>query len=141
MKADLLIQLRDFCKKNSIFFIPGPEDYENAVADYHIYDDYELILTADLSFSPDFDNDTITYTGTIGLGRKRECETESSLNETFEQKFDNRLLELSDKLIVLLQELTCQGYATVTSCDASYTLNRFDLNADFVIANITMVVE
>lgn len=142
-KLDLIGTLRDFCQEKNIFFIAGPEDYRNAVADYSVYAPYELILICDFTFSPAFtDNalDSVTYNGTIALGRKRESETVSSLDETFEQKYDNRLAELSELLVNLMLELKCKYDIDFDYVRASYSINQYDLNCDFVSSEVQMTV-
>lgn len=146
-KLNLIGTLRTYCKANGIYFIPGPTAYQNAVMDCHIYENNELILVADLQFSPEFsDNflESVTYNGTIALGRKRETDgeqyTESSLDETFEQKYDRRLQELSSLLSGLLLNLQCEHDYTLDSATISYALNEYDLNCDFVSADIQITI-
>lgn len=141
---DFYTYLENYCKENKIFFIPGPEDYQNAVADEDYYKDFDLILCSDLTLTPNFydEEGTVTYNGTIALGRKREItddeETESSLDETFKQKYSRRLHDLIEMLYNLLNEIRCDADAEILSCTMSYSINRFDLNADFVVANISI---
>lgn len=140
---DFIGYLKDYCTRNNIFFIPGPEDYQNAVADYSVYENYDLILCADLSLTPDFNEfGRVSYNGTLALGRKRELtdyeQTVSSLDETFEQKYERRLLALTQALFGLINEIQCNEDGEILSCSMSYAINRFDLNADFVLANINI---
>lgn len=142
-KLNLIGTLRDYCIENNIYFIPGPQDYVNAVADNSIYSAYDLVLIASLLFEPIFgDNslESVTYTGTIALGRKREETTVSSLDETFEQKYDRRLLDLSEELVSILQELSCKEDIEITRCQIAYQINQYDLNLDLVSANIEMSI-
>lgn len=142
-KLNLIGLLRHFCKDNGIFFIAGPKDYQNAVMDYHTYDKYELILVADFTFKPimtDNDIDAVQYNGTLALGRKNEMNTTSSLDETFQQKYDSRLLELSKILCDLLLQLQCEYDATIDSATMSYALNQYDLNCDFVSSDIQLTI-
>lgn len=146
-KLNLIGSLRTYCNVNNICFIPGPTAYQNAVMDYHIYENNELILVADLQFRPVFGENSleeVTYQGTLALGRKREdndtqC-TVSSLDETFEQKYDRRLEELSSLLTELLLNLQCEYNYNIDSVRMSYALNQYDLNADFVSADIQITI-
>ena len=141
---DLYGYLKDYCEDNKIFFIPGPEDYRNAVADENVYEDFDLILCTDLTLSPNFydEEGSVTYSGVIALGRKREItdeeETVSSLDETFQQKYDRRLCDLVKLLVDFLNDIRCDIDAEIPSCSISYAINEYDLNADFAVANITM---
>ena len=139
---DFIGYLKNYCKKNNIFFIAGPQDYQNAVIDKNIYAPYDLILIADLTFTPNFSDElgTVVYDGTIGLGRKKEDFTTSSLDETFQQKYDRRLLSLSEAIVNMFNEMQCTDDIEVLSWTGSYALNRYDLNADFVVANISIKV-
>lgn len=139
---DFIGYLKDYCKDNNIFFVAGPKDYQNAVLDKKIYDSYDMLLLVDLTFSPDFSDEigAVTYTGTFALGQKREENTVSSLDETFQQKYDRRLLKLSEAIVSMFREMECTNDIEVQSWTGSYALNRFDLNADFVVANASVKV-
>lgn len=146
-KLNLIGSLRTYCNVNNIYFIPGPTAYQNAVMDYHIYANNELVLVADLQFRPVFGENSleeVTYQGTLALGRKREYNddqcTVSSLDETFEQKYDRRLEELSSLLTELLLNLQCEYNCNIDSVRMSYALNQYDLNADFVSADIQITI-
>ncbi len=138
---DFIGYLKEYCDEKHIYLIAGPKDYQNAIIDKHIYAAYDLILLADLTFSPSFEEFGVTtYTGTIGLGQKREEMTVSSLDETFQQKYDRRLLKLSETLVTIFRDMECTNDIEIQSFTGSYALNKFDLNADFVVANITIKV-
>lgn len=142
-KLNLIGALRAYCDTNNIYFIPGPEAYQNAVMDYTVYANNDLILVADLQFRPVFSDNSleeVVYQGTISLGRKREdnngINTVSSLDETFEQKYDRRLSDLSVKITNILLNLQCEYDYTIDAVNMSYALNQYDLNADFISADI-----
>lgn len=137
---DLYGTLKAYCEDNDIYFIPGEDDYVNAVNDADVYEAYDLLLVTDLTLSPNFaDLDgSVTYNGTIGLGRKCEDETVSSLDETFQQKYDNRLKDLTSMLIDILNMLQCDEEGEILSCTINYEINSYDLNVDMVVANISI---
>ena len=142
-KLNLIGILRDYCNREHLYFIPGSDAYRNAIMDQSIYAANDLILVCDLQFSPVFGEnslDEVQYNGTIALGRKRELQTISSLDENFEQKYDRRLLELSNLLTELLLSLQCQHNFVIDSARMSYSLNEYDLNADFVSAEIQITI-
>lgn len=141
--------LRTYCKNKGYCFILGDDAYINAINDATVYENNKIIVIADLSFKPNIENNrtySVTYSGTIAIGRKRESETEdeittetvSSLDETFEQKYDNRLQDLSELLMVILSDFACSNGIEINSVNARFDINKFDLNADFVAAQITL---
>ena len=142
-KLNLIGILRDYCNREHLYFIPGPAAYQNAIMDQSVYAANDLILVCDLQFSPVFGEnslDEVQYNGTIALGRKREVSTVSTLDENFEQKYDRRLLELSNLLTELLLSLQCEHQFIIDSAQMSYSLNEYDLNADFVSSEIQITV-
>ena len=142
-KLNLIGILRDYCNREHLYFIPGSSAYQNAIMDQSIYAANDLILVCDLQFSPIYGENSLNevqYSGTIALGRKRELQTISSLDETFEQKYDRRLMELSNLLTELLLSLQCEHQFIIDSVQMSYSLNEYDLNADFISAEIQMTV-
>ena len=142
-KLNLIGILRDYCDREHLYFIPGSAAYRNAIMDQSVYSSNDLILVCDLNFSPVFGENSLNevqYNGTIALGRKRELQTVSSLDETFEQKYDRRLIELSNLLTELLLSLQCQHNFVIDSAQMSYSLNEYELNADFVSAEIQITI-
>ena len=142
-KLNLIGILRDYCNREHLYFIPGSGAYQNAIMDQSVYAANDLILVCDLNFSPVFGENSLNdvqYNGTIALGRKRELQTFSTLDETFEQKYDRRLMELSNLLTELLLSLQCQHNFIIDSAQMSYNLNEYDLNADFVSSEIQITI-
>ena len=142
-KLNLIGILRDYCNRENLYFIPGSDAYRNAIMDQSVYAANDLILVCDLQFSPVFGENSLNevqYNGTIALGRKREATSVSSLDETFQQKYDRRLLELSNLLTELLLLLQCEHNFIIDSAQMSYNLNEYDLNADFVSAEIQITI-
>ena len=142
-KLNLIGILRDYCDREHLYFIPGPVAYRNAIMDQSVYASNDLILVCDLQFSPIYGENSLNevqYNGTIALGRKREITSVSSLDETFEQKYDRRLMELSNLITELLLSLQCEHNFTIDSVQMSYALNEYDLNADFVSSEIQITI-
>ena len=142
-KLNLIGILRDYCDREHLYFIPGPAAYQNAIMDQSVYAVNELILVCDLQFSPVYGENSLNevqYNGTISIGRKREGNSVSSLDETFEQKYDRRLMELSNLMTELLLSLQCEHNFVIDSAQMSYSLNEYDLNADFVSAEIQITI-
>ena len=152
---DILEKLRTYCVNEGIIFIPSiSESYVNSVIDWNEYKNNDLIMFALFNAVHVFDNSKlieIAYTGVIGLGRKCESEliedeggdytveTESNLDETPEQKYDRRLKYLANKLTQILSEIACENQYEIRNCNMRLEINKFDLNADFVACDITIV--
>jgi hypothetical protein len=144
----LIDVIRQYCTDNSISFIYGNDAYANALSGNSIIAN-QLILVADFSCKPTLAGGrvvTVTYSGVIMLGSKCETttiydveiSTESSLAETPIEKYDNRLKSLSTSLMTILGDLTCNNELEITNINIKFDLNKFDLNADFVAATITI---
>jgi hypothetical protein len=152
---DILEKLRTYCVNEGIIFVPSiSEEYVNSVIDWNEYENNDLIMFALFNAVHVFDNAKlieIAYTGVIGLGRKCESElieddngdytveTESNLDETPEQKYDRRLKYLANKLTEILQTIACENQYEIRNCNMRLEINKFDLNADFVACDITIV--
>lgn len=141
----LISYLDNWCTANKVYFCAGPEQYNNIVADYKLYEDFDLILVVAFNMVPRYSEggvQSVTYQGSIALGRKCEKtddeETVSSLDETFMQKYTRRLEDLTSKLNDLLLALQCEEEAYIDSCVMNYVLNKYDLNADFVNATVSL---
>lgn len=138
---DFIGYLRQYCLDNKIYFAASEEHYVNYTADEKLYNKYDMILCYDCTFSPIFGEngiESVIYNGNIALGRKREECTESNLDELFLQKYDNRLKELTKILLNILEEFVCESEIDVNRCDISYKLNAYDINIDFVVANVSL---
>lgn len=104
----------------------------------------EIILIADFQADPSYINGKIpeiTYTCLLMLGRKSESSgTFSNLDETSQQKYDRRLLELVVLLGYGIAEFGCVNDLEITSAPIVVNINVFDTNIDFAISqNATFV--
>lgn len=141
---DLITYLSNWCEENHIYFCAGPEQYNNIVLDNTVYEEFDLILCISFSMIPKYSDtglQAVTYQGSIALGRKREDDTESTLDEDFMQKYTNRLVDLTGMLNGILEGLQCTQDAYIDSCTMNYVLNKYDINADFVAANVSIRFE
>lgn len=138
----LIDVLRAYCTLNNITFIYGQENYANALADQTTYTANAKLLIADFEVNPIYSNGkltSVTYTGAMALGQKRETLTESSLDETPIQKYDRRLAGLTTSLNIIIQSIACSNDLDVTGAKIRFDLNQFDLNADFVACTLSFV--
>lgn len=134
-------KLQEYCKEHKIFLALGEQEYANYISDKKCYDAYDMIMCADLRLTPVFNEisvQEVTYKGTIALGRKREENTQSTLDELFHQKYERRLKDLTEILVSIFEELMCSEEIYVRRCEISYRINVYDVNIDFVSANVSI---
>ena len=78
-----------------------------------------------------------TYNIELLLVRKFEEFTKSSVSETTEQKYNNRLFELQEDFDTFLYEVfQCAGVSKVTSINYSYVMNILSKSVDGVLCTI-----
>jgi hypothetical protein len=146
--------LNTYCTSNNIYFICDQKGYQNALADNNVYANNKRIMLAWLKpTATDINGYRInkySVSGQIALGQKREAvttgvapnqttiETESNIDETFMQKYDRRLKNLMIDISNVIQKLACDNEMDIISLNFDYDINALDLNADFIIANITL---
>ena len=63
----------------------------------------------------------------------------SSLDETFQQKYDRRLKDLGQILGIDIGSFTCAQELTAESINMAMEINQLDLNVDFVMAEVTFL--
>ena len=141
---DLVTYLNNWCEENNIYFCAGPDQYNNIAMDKNVYESFDLLLCVAFNMTPKYSDtglQAVTYQGSIALGRKREDDTESTLDEDFMQKYANRLADLTGMLNSILEGLQCTQDAYIDSCSMNYVLNKYDLNVDFVNATVSIRFE
>lgn len=135
----LIDTIEQYCEANDIVFILGSQDYQNLEADIYGYKNGQLILLCDISYSVNIYSGSVTgysYNVTLGLGRKFDPDgDEAGLDEYYKQKYHLRLRDLSDKLNEIIGNIACLGDFSVNSFNVKYDINKFDLNADFVVGS------
>ena len=141
---DLIGQLESYAAAHSMQFLSGAQFNQNYEASQKEYENGQLVLTAEFDASPSFSRGfkigEIRYEGIIALGRKfEEIDTMSTLDETFIQKYNARLLDLMTMLAGVISEFSCDNELEVTTVRMGMQLNKFDTNIDFITAQITFV--
>lgn len=135
----LIDTIEQYCEANDIVFILGTQDYQNLEADIYGYKNGQLILLCDVNYSVNIYSGSVTgysYNVTLGLGRKFDPDgDEAGLDEYYKQKYHLRLRDLSDKLNEIIGNIACLGDFSVNSFNIKYDINKFDLNADFVVGS------
>ena len=140
---NIIGQLRSTAHGNGWKFIAGDEFYQNIEAAREEVGIDQLVLTAQFESRPTFVNGRVVevaYVGAIGLGRKFDDDGGiASLDETYMQKYDARLNELTSLLANFLGDFSCTNELSITDCTFLNQLNNFNTNIDFVIGNITLI--
>ena len=78
-----------------------------------------------------------TYSIELLLVRKFEEFTASSVKETTEQKYNNRLFELQEDFDTFLYEVfQCAGLTKITAINYSYVINVFSKSVDGVLCTV-----
>lgn len=139
---NIIGQLREFAAAKGWHFIYGNDQYANFEADQNVYEAGDLVLIADLNAAPSYGTggglNGAIFAGAVMLGRKREDETYSSLDETAIQKYDSRLKDLIQLLATSLGEFSCTYRYDITQANFRVDINRFDANIDFIAGTITL---
>jgi hypothetical protein len=143
-RFDLIGALRTYAETRGWAFLSGEAWMQNYEATQSELTPAQLILGADFKSSPQFRGgliDSIKYTGGLILGRKFESltDTESTLDETYIQKYDARLKELSTLLAAQISDFACTNSLEVEGVTFAPELNKFDTNIDFMAASLTFV--
>ena len=78
-----------------------------------------------------------SYSIELLLVRKFEEFTKSSVSETTEQKYNNRLFELQEDFDTFLyQVFQCAGISKITAINYSYVMNVLSKSVDGVLCNV-----
>lgn len=144
---DLIGTLRTYSTTQGWIFLSGAEFYQNYELTRKALDEgigsNKYIFGARFSAKPTFKNGviiSIRYDGSLMLGQKAEPEgTYSSLDETFIQKYDNRLLDLMTLLATTIESIACANELDVSNVNFDMIVNRFDENIDGVECSITFI--
>lgn len=140
---DLIGQLYRQAKANRWAFAAGDDFYKNIeLANQHL-ETGQLVLTAEFNAFPTIINGRTTeirYEGAIMLGRKQDNDgMEASLDEDYLDKYNRRLLELMQYLVIFIGTFTCENELEITAMELIQQINTFDSNIDFVGGNITLI--
>lgn len=137
---DLYDKIKEDCECKGWLFAYGSTGYQNSdLCD--VVESNQLILKSDpIVIQPAMELGKIigvTYSCSIALGRKRELESESTLNESHKQKMDNRLTELTQLLATWISAFACENELEVSGMRMIQEINQFDMNIDSVACSLT----
>lgn len=141
---NLINALRTYAEDNDWIFLSGEkwmQDYEASQAEY---EDGQLVLGVDFQeAAPTRTNGVVSeikYKGVLVLGRKFDPNSdEVNLDETFIQKYDARLQDLTTAMSNFIQDFVCQNDLETEGETMSLRLNSLDETIDFVVNRITFV--
>ncbi len=141
---DIIGTLRTYAASKGWIFLSGSNWYQNYELSQATLTAGKIILAADFDASPTIKNSRIIgikYTGLMMLGEKTESTGAaiSSLDETYIQKYDARLLALMTLLASTIGDIACANELDIESLTFKVGLNKFDENADFSIATVNFI--
>jgi len=133
---DIIGSLRTYATSKGWKFGVGDDYYKNADLNVMNFAKDQLILLVDFECSPTFtatgaNVKSVEYVGYLFLGRKFETAlkgTEANLDETYLQKYDNRLLELLQLLALNISTFACANGLDIVSSKFTNQINKFDQN-------------
>jgi len=139
---DIIGVLRTYAAAKGWVFLSGASWYQNYELSQATLTAGKIILAVDFEASPVIKNKKVlqvNYSGLMMLGEKRESLTESSLDETYIQKYDARLLALMTLLASTIGDIACTNELDIQNLSFKVGLNKFDENADFVIGTLNLI--
>ena len=139
----IIDSLINYCETKNWHILVGDNWYQNYESDQKNYKAGDLVMLCPAwTMQPQYNSShqlfQLTYTGPIALGSKFERNgTVSSLDETFLQKYRNRLACLTQEFATFAKEFQCQHDVSM-SMTIRPDLNKFDTNIDFMAAIVTI---
>ncbi|MCX8016248.1 MAG: hypothetical protein N2692_03070 [Patescibacteria group bacterium] len=121
--------------------IIGTEYYQSLIGNKIIPSKNQIILLFDANVKIEVNRNKpqgYSYDVTFAVGRKFEDNTHANLIENFEEKYNNRLKDLTDILTSSIIEFACAYGYELSDLTVLLQLNRFSQNIDFVAAKATL---
>ena len=142
---DILGAIRTLCETKGYIFLAGDTYYIDADLSKERIDLGDYIITALFTAAPEYSDGQltrITYNGVLTCGLKVDSSNyTASLDESFIQKYDRRLLPLMQTLSTFISDLMCDNALDVTGARMLAMLNRYAENIDYIEATITFIQE
>jgi len=137
-RFNILGELRTYAENLGMIFSWQYDEFYTNIQTMQPYDNEQLILVADLKPTPQINGASIgdiEYNGMLMIGRKFDSDgIASSLDEKAMQKYDRRLLELTNLLVTHASIFACKNELLLELGSIDYLFNAFDSNIDFVVA-------
>lgn len=142
---DIIGAIQTYCTANDYHFISGDSFYINADLSRLEIKTGDIIITALFTASPEYSDgviNKITYNGVLSCGIKIDLTGEvASLDETYQQKYDRRLLSLMGILSNAISDISCNNSLDVTGVKLLAMINRFAENIDYIEGTVTFIQE
>ena len=130
-------ELRNYCNNAGIKFIWRTDEFYANQAVVGEYSPGQLIMLCDLKPVPRISGSQvadINYRGLIGIGRKFDSTgIAANLDENALQKYDRRMLELTQLLILHSTTFACNNNLILEFGELDYLFNFYAENIDFVV--------
>ena len=144
-KYGLISELKSYAEENQMAWIYGDNFHRNIELSKNQLIDNQLILGSDPFIAiPKFTNhgklEAITYNGLMLLGIYTDV-IKSTIDETYQQKYDNRLKELMQLLSTHIIAFSCDNELTILNSQFELSINTYDENIDFVLCSISLLDE
>lgn len=142
---DIIGAFNTYTASKGYHAVYGFNNFESNIATIRSYTTDEYCFIFDFKADPVWGNNIIQeirYTCLLMLGRKSDLAgTQSSLDETAQQKYDRRLNDLINGLALLIRDVACNNALLVESSPLSVDINVFDTNIDFAISQNAVFIQ
>jgi hypothetical protein len=142
---DIIGTLRAYAVSQGWRFTYGLDSFYRSAQTIGHYSPGDLILVIDFNALPVYKNGktiSITYTCLMMLGRKFDLDGQvASLDETSDQKYDRRLLELMQLLSTAIADISCQNELEASTAPMGFSINEFAENIDFAVSDAVTFIQ
>lgn len=141
-RFDIIGELRSQANSKGWIFTAGDDFYKSIDLANENIDAGDIVLTCMFNATPTIRNGRVVdveYSGAISLGRKQDEDgTEATLDESYLDKYDSRLLELTTMLVTFIGQFACDNELEIVNMTLAQSINTFGSNIDFIGAEITI---
>lgn len=124
--ANYELTTKDITDTEFIFILLPVITSSNSITDFKLVSEWSLDIQ--IMFGQKFDVAAETAT----------TEQVSSIDETYNQKYDRRIYNLAATLFAFIEQWLCGSVYRLQSLRIDEEVNQFDENADFVIGQLTI---
>jgi hypothetical protein len=124
--ANYELTTKDITGTEFIFVLLPVITSANSITDFKLVEEWSLDIQ--IMFGQKFDVAAETA----------EADEYSSIDETYNQKYDRRIYDLTTTLHAFIEQWLCGSVYRLQSLRIDEEVNQFDENADFVIGRLTI---
>lgn len=140
---DIIGVLRTYATAKGWVFLSGENSYKNYELTQASLTKGKIVFAAECKSDVEQKNKTIIkikYTCSLMLGEKTEATgiAVSSMDETYIQKYDARLLALTTLLATTIGDIACTNQLDISNYTMEENLNTFNENLDFIVTTVTL---